>query len=1203
MPVAHEHTIKVIHVEGKVMECESVVVDGSFRLVGIHGTPTFNCSQDCKPFLIISQRVRRDKRSKSSVYIKNLEVINAGCSTSVIIILRANYVEINSLVFKESISSIPAIAIYQYSNQSMNITVRNSGFLSAYGICVFKFTDLFLMIYKSKFIGDGVRAIQGISILRQQRSYIGKNEAAKALGLSIRFTCFRYLTGAVFVEIGKVVNFEMDIRKSQFTHNFIALYEPLWTKVLTSTALGAFFIHLTPSIVQKQMIAHFIDVAFQNNTSNFGGAFFVQVSGVQVYKTKLHMIFIQCQFTGNQARNGGAIYVAGISNYRYFFRRQSLKQVYGTIYFLHCVFKNNKAKRHAHAKEPIMEGGQGGAVFCYNFAVNISDTTMVNNYATLSGGSLNDVNCIIHLVNTTIRIDKRVPRLTRFGQAIYSRGKFIMKDVRIDMKKPVLKGTEVPYIWMTASEYGVHIIPHAIPQRVNLTCSTGNDISVKIDRMEFYTQTSNGKSFLPRAFFEKIQFRCYPCRKTLYSLAFGRASLLNTSSIKYYNIKCNPCPYGGDCSGEIKAKPNFWGYKSGNQDADTIKFLPCPRDYCCQGENCLTFNSCNENREEILCGQCRKGYAQGLSSAKCIKVSKCGNPVIWPIVIFGGIGYLGFLMYLSEVSSILKKMFSWRKFNKQTELDGSSAQSQTASVGLNNTSEENFVFSGLIKVIFFFFQTEPLIRIGQSPSRKHKFLHMAETLRSLYTNAMNFQISTFCPFKIVSPVVSHVLSAGFPFLLLTLLGLLSIGFFTVKTFKRSVFRGNEHQSINTATTFKCRMVSCLVNLILLSYATITKAAFALLNCAPINQVQVLYTDGTITCYTTWQYIIAAFAALFIFPLPLGLGLATRQLKQRNLTVWKFIFYLFLPIFCVLSTFFRICAGIPSFVTRRNKENKVERRVVDCLSEENQQLPESMSSVQESQMTCRRSGECHAIAQPSSEEPRTPWQSQCSFRSSQVISYEDPDELTECQEESYLQDSLSQQSFATSDQDFGSKDYNNLLQAVLKVIDSPFSGKHEQHKVNWESVLIARRLALILIFTFIPYPTLRNILILIICVIMVIHSACASPYASNSVNKCEIISLLILTILCLVNSLAAFNHETNAHLQGYLRHFPDVFSWTETLLLDILPGAILFMITTVIVIRLLVFLCTLIFKAIQYLAVKYQGVEVEMNENRHNLTES
>ena len=101
------------------------------------------------------------------------------------------------------------------------------------------------------------------------------------------------------------------------------------------------------------------------------------------------------------------------------------------------------------------------------------------------------------------------------------------------------------------------------------------------------------------------------------------------------------------------------------------------------------------------------------------------------------------------------------------------------------------------------------------------------------------------------------------------------------------------------------------------------------------------------------------------------------------------------------------------------------------------------------------------------------------------------------------------------------------------------------------------------------------------------------------NKSEIISLLILTILCLINSLIAFSHETNSHLQGYLRNFPEVFSSTETLLLDhdILPGAILIMVTTIIVLRLLLFLCTIIFKGIQVLAVKCQGEERESNEHR------
>ena len=60
MPLTHHHTIKVMHVEGKFLEYESTAVEGDLRLVGIKGTPIF--SQNCKPFLNISQGVGVEKR-------------------------------------------------------------------------------------------------------------------------------------------------------------------------------------------------------------------------------------------------------------------------------------------------------------------------------------------------------------------------------------------------------------------------------------------------------------------------------------------------------------------------------------------------------------------------------------------------------------------------------------------------------------------------------------------------------------------------------------------------------------------------------------------------------------------------------------------------------------------------------------------------------------------------------------------------------------------------------------------------------------------------------------------------------------------------------------------------------------------------------------------------------------------------------------
>ena len=145
---------------------------------------------------------------------------------SVRTIFEAVCVEIDSIVFKECIFPIAAILVSQDSNQSMNVTVRNSTFLSPYGILVTRFKDLFLMIDRSKFMGDGVKVVQGIVIKRE--SYVETKITSNASSLSIRSTCFRHFTGAVFVAMYNVVNFNMDIRKSQFIDNFIAPYLLSW---------------------------------------------------------------------------------------------------------------------------------------------------------------------------------------------------------------------------------------------------------------------------------------------------------------------------------------------------------------------------------------------------------------------------------------------------------------------------------------------------------------------------------------------------------------------------------------------------------------------------------------------------------------------------------------------------------------------------------------------------------------------------------------------------------------------------------------------------------------------------------------------------------------------------------------------------------------------------------------------------------------
>ena len=56
------------------------------------------------------------------------------------------------------------------------------------------------------------------------------------------------------------------------------------------------------------------------------------------------------------------------------------------------------------------------------------------------------------------------------------------------------------------------------------------------------------------------------------------------------NPLCNRCPVGAKCSGDIKALPNYWGYRN----KDEVVMIRCPTGYCCQDdESCQSFDSCS----------------------------------------------------------------------------------------------------------------------------------------------------------------------------------------------------------------------------------------------------------------------------------------------------------------------------------------------------------------------------------------------------------------------------------------------------------------------------------------------------------------------------------------------------------------------------------------------------------------------------------
>lgn len=96
-------------------------------------------------------------------------------------------------------------------------------------------------------------------------------------------------------------------------------------------------------------------------------------------------------------------------------------------------------------------------------------------------------------------------------------------------------------------------------------------------------------------------------------------------------------------------------------------------------------------------------------------------------------------------------------------------------------------------------------------------------------------------------------------------------------------------------------------------------------------MQVLFVDGTITCYTTWQYAVALYAVTCVTPFCLILAIGPELLRTGRLSLTEF----FIGCLCPLPVLFvclyrRLRYGPPSSInTQVGAEFKVVFTIADC----------------------------------------------------------------------------------------------------------------------------------------------------------------------------------------------------------------------------------------------------------------------------------
>ena len=356
---------------------------------------------------------------------------------------------------------------------------------------------------------------------------------------------------------------------------------------------------------------------------------------------------------------------------------------------------------------------------------------------------------------------------------------------------------------------------------------------------------------------------------------------------------CSQCPLGAKCSTNIKVLPNYWGYRV----KDELFMIRCPTGYCCQDdESCQYFDSCNSNRSGYLCGVCEKDLAESLFDQTCIPLEKCHTWFIVLLYISCGVFYGLGLAVIDNVReallSSLKKIYQCIKGTVLKKVKPNQNLEKSKNSEKCKSSEKEVKEEGSFKclqILFYYVQDAALFKIelpGKQSEQTSTFVKILQFTPDVLTNICDSMIET-C-FNIGTTAVSKILfkSVFGPCVMFFL--------FIVYLCQLCVFSVGKKTS-KVSSVIKYKLVQSFLLVILFSYQQILTGAFTLVKCIDIENINRLYDQGKIQCFTHWQTAIEIFIWANIFPSFFVFSHVPYYVEANQMSVQMFILVCLLPV--------------------------------------------------------------------------------------------------------------------------------------------------------------------------------------------------------------------------------------------------------------------------------------------------------------------
>ena len=726
-----------------------------------------------------------------------------------------------------------------------------------------------LTVKNSKFVGNGIQTMKnGIE-------YDGTVNNYKALlifqsDLHSHWRSNVTIANCVYernIPVLKLdANVKLSVKNSQFVGNGIRM-----TAILTICG------------IKRKCAVTIADCIFLNNSSI--------LSAIGVTK----MSVVNSKFIGNHGIRGTALTIDKVEK----------------IKIVNCAFKENQAVSKSMCGERELSGNGGALLIVGENLIVIEDSRFENNTASCLGDSVYiESQGEITLKNVSFK--SSIISSTSSGTMWYSISKSLSFH-NVSLRENDTSRRSRTIYTANAKRFIVGKIP------VNYQCPMGANVNL-------YSKTKDQTV---------ARVECKFCLDKTYTLEESFANVRNFSASNrgIHTAKCQPCPFGATCISKIRPKMNFWGYIQKNK----AHLISCPPGYCCQtAEECISLESCNAKRRGVLCGQCSEGYAQSVFSGKCIQNSQCNSWQFWGILIAICFGLVLAIAYLQDILAVIFRRLNLRAIlrsfprrsnftNSQmlTATDGYQEEQDTSieekpnfertiseSSSLVPTilrtetqkkQENTSTTSGLIKILFFYYQMNALLVIYKSEYQLFIFNQMKSFFNNLFTfNASSETLSNLgCPFPGMDIVRKRLIKASMPCMMLGLAsGTLLIVVISAKFIKSAVVS-------NYIASLKNRLLVTILQIILLGYSSLTSNIFSLLTCiSMVNGTKILFIQGNINCYQTWQFILLSFVIFWSLPLTIALYMASIRVKEKTLTIEGFFCALMFPLPSVIYFTFK-----------------------------------------------------------------------------------------------------------------------------------------------------------------------------------------------------------------------------------------------------------------------------------------------------------